>query len=177
MNCLARRILPLVTLFAVSTAALGQITLYEHDNLGGRTVAASNSVSNLGDSGFNDRASSAIVRGGQWQICDDAFFGGRCVTLGPGEYRSLGAMGLNDKVSSVRSLGWTPDRGGGWGNSGGNWGGGDRWGAGARAVLYEQRDLTGRTYVVGSSGVSNLDRAGFNDRGSSLRVESGYWLF
>lgn len=122
MNCLARRILPVLTLFALSTAALGQIILYEHDNFGGRTFSASNSVSNLSEGDFNDRASSAIVRSGQWQLCDDAHFGGQCVTLGPGEYRSLGAMGLNDKVSSLRSMGYAPDSGGASGGSG-NWGG------------------------------------------------------
>ena len=80
----------------------------------GGAIAPSNSVPNLNDSGFNDKASSVNVRGGRWQLCDDAYFRGSCVTLGPGEYSSLRAMGMNDKVSSVRELGWTPDGGGGW---------------------------------------------------------------
>jgi hypothetical protein len=174
-----------------ANVAGAQIALFENDNYNGRTFRSSNSVSNLNDLGFNDRASSAIVRGGRWQICEDAYFAGRCETLGPGEYPSLRAMGLNDKVSSVRELGWTPDGGGGWsgggnaggGNAGGstgggsNWGGGANWGAGTRAVLFSGRDLTGQAFVVSPSGISNLDGTGFNDRARSLRIESGYWIF
>ncbi len=95
-------------------AASAQIVLYENDNYTGRNYRASSSVSNLNDSGFNDKVSSVTVRGGQWQLCGDVYFRGSCVTLGPGEYPSLRATGMNDKVSSVRELGWTPDGGGGW---------------------------------------------------------------
>jgi hypothetical protein len=157
------------------------IVLYEHDNFGGRSYTVSRSVANLNESGFNDRASSAVVRGGRWQICEHAYFGGRCEVLSPGEYPSLRATNFNDRVSSVRELGWTPDGSGGWsgGNAsgGGNWGDGGRWGTGARAVLYEGVGLSGRVFVVAADGISNLDRSGFNDRASSLRVEAGYWLF
>ena len=45
--------------------------------------------------GFNDRALSVIVRGGWWQACQDARFEGQCVTLRPGSYANLTAMGLN----------------------------------------------------------------------------------
>ena len=151
-------------------------------------------MSNLNDSGFNDRASSATVRSGRWQLCDDAYFRGSCVTLGPGEYSSLRAMGMNDKVSSVRELGWTPDGGGGWdSSSSGNTYNTDNgynnryaannnyqganWGSGSRAVLFAGYNLSGEAFVVDSGGINNLDRAGFNDKARSLRVESGYWLF
>lgn len=173
-------------------AASAQIVLYENDNFNGRSYRASYSVPNLNDGGFNDKASSVTVRGGRWQLCDDAYFRGSCVTLGPGEYSSLRAMGMNDKVSSVRELGWTPDGGGGWSgsnsynsdsgynnrytNNGNNYQGGN-WGSGSRAVLFAGYNLSGEAFVVNSGGVSNLDRAGFNDKARSLRVESGYWLF
>jgi hypothetical protein len=175
-----------------ASAASAQIVLYENDNFNGRSYRASYSAPNLNDVGFNDKASSVTVRGGRWQLCDDAYFRGSCVTLGPGEYSSLRAMGMNDKVSSVRELGWTPDGGGGWsGNNsynsdsgynnrytynGNNYQGGN-WGTGSRAVLFSGYNLSGEAFVVNSSGVSNLDRAGFNDKARSLRVESGYWLF
>lgn len=155
------------------------IVLYEHDNFAGRSYGSNNSVSNLNDSGFNDRASSVIVRGGRWQICENAYFSGRCETLGPGEYPSLRVMNLNDRVSSVRELGWTPDGNGGWSggnNGGGNWGGGN-WGSASRAILYSDGNLTGQAFVVSPSGISNLNGTGFNDRARSLRVESGYWIF
>jgi len=175
-----------------SFAASAQIVLYENDNFNGRSYRASYSVSNLNDGGFNDRASSVVVRGGRWQLCDNAFFGGSCVTLGPGEYSSLRAMGMNDRVSSVRELGWTPDGGGGWsGNNsynsdsgynnrypshGNNYQGGN-WGSGSRAVLFAGYNLSGEAFVVDPGGMSNLDSVGFNDKARSLRVESGYWLF
>ena len=106
-----------ILLFAAAGAARAEIVLYENDDFNGRTYSSSNSVANLGDSGFNDRASSVRIRGGRWQLCADAYFRGSCVTLGPGEYPSLRAMGMNDKLSSARELGWTPDGGGGWNTS------------------------------------------------------------
>jgi uncharacterized protein YcfJ len=45
------------------------------------------------------------VTGGRWEVCEDARFGGRCVVLRPGQYPSLSAMGLNDRVSSARAVG------------------------------------------------------------------------
>ena len=180
-------------LFAAAGAARAEIVLYENDDFNGRTYSSSNSVANLGDSGFNDRASSVRIRGGRWQLCADAYFRGSCVTLGPGEYPSLRAMGMNDKLSSARELGWTPDGGGGWntGNSYNNnpnynnnssyntnrWGDGGNWGSGNRAVLYSGYNLSGETFVVNPGGARNLDRVGFNDKARSLRIESGYWIF
>lgn len=120
-------LLPAIGGFAavVAGAAFANITLYEHDNFAGRTYRTDAQVPNFGDVGFNDKASSAIVRNGQWQICSDANFRGNCVTLDPGEYPSLNVMGLNDKVSSVRQIGRAASSG--WGNSGG----GNPWGSGA----------------------------------------------
>src|SRR5664279_2325112 len=103
-----------IVVVAQASVASAQITLYENDNFNGRNYRASYSVPNLDDTGFNDKASSVTVRSGRWQLCADAYFRGTCVTLGPGEYSSLRAMGMNDKVSSVRELGWTPDGDGGW---------------------------------------------------------------
>ncbi len=188
MNLYPARLAIAFAAVVAASAASADVVLFEDDNFGGRSYASSNSVSNLNSAGFNDRASSIVVRSGQWQLCSDAYFRGTCVTLGPGRYPSLGAMGLNDQVSSVRDLGWTPDQRGGWqggnGNSGNNgnngnnrWGNGGNWGSGSRAVLYSGSNLTGQAYVVSAGGVTNLDRAGFNDRARSLRVESGYWIF
>ena len=156
-----------LALLAAATTASAQVTLFEHDNFNGRRFDVQSSVDNLGNSGFNDVASSLLIRQGTWQVCDDAYFHGRCVTLQPGEYRSLQSMGLNDRVSSARELG-------GWGEhpqQGGNWGGG------ARAVLYGRPNFGGRQFVIDSNVVPDLNTTGFNDRASSLRVERGYWMF
>ncbi len=70
----------------------------------GVRFTADRAVANFAATGFNDLASSAIVRGGSWEVCSDARFGGKCVALRPGSYLSLRAMGMNDRVSSVREL-------------------------------------------------------------------------
>jgi hypothetical protein len=96
-----------------------ELTLFEHDHFNGRHFAVHGSVNNLADAGFNDRASSIIVGSGTWQVCDDAYFRGNCVTLQPGEYPSLKQVGMNDRISSARELGsWgqrEPSGGGNWG--------------------------------------------------------------
>ena len=89
---------------AAATPALAQITFYEHDEFQGRSFTSQNTLPDLKRSGFNDLASSAVVRNGRWEICEDADFGGRCTVLRPGQYPALSTMGLNDKLSSVRSV-------------------------------------------------------------------------
>jgi len=84
--------------------AYAQVTLYSQEGFRGRNFVASGQVDNLDGTGFNDRASSAIVDHGQWQVCEDAYFRGRCIVLKPGQYPSLGAMGLSNAVSSVRRV-------------------------------------------------------------------------
>jgi hypothetical protein len=74
-------------------------------------VPASGKLADLANFEFNDKASSVRVRDGQWQLCVDANYRGNCVTLGPGEYPTLRAMGVNDRVSSVRGLGSMPSGG------------------------------------------------------------------
>jgi uncharacterized protein YcfJ len=86
-------------------AASAQLTLYRDDGYSGRAVTTQRAVPNFRDSGFNDRASSAVVVGQRWEVCEDMAFGGRCVVLRQGNYPSLSAMGLNDRLSSARPLG------------------------------------------------------------------------
>ena len=88
----------------VASLASAQITLYQQERFYGRTFAANASIPNLDRQGFNDRASSAIVDRGQWQVCEDSQFRGRCIVLRPGQYPSLGAMGLNNRISSLRRV-------------------------------------------------------------------------
>lgn len=92
------------TVLAAAASVSAQITFYENDGYSGRAFTASREVSDFARYGFNDRSSSAVVTGERWEVCDDAYFGGRCVVLRPGRYPSLAAMGLNDRVSSVRSV-------------------------------------------------------------------------
>ncbi|HEX6794337.1 MAG TPA: beta/gamma crystallin family protein [Casimicrobiaceae bacterium] len=89
---------------AFAGQAAAQITLFKDDGFQGRAFSSDGPVDNFANSGFNDEASSAQVRGGTWQVCSDAYYHGRCVTLRPGNYPSLGSLGMNDKISSIRPL-------------------------------------------------------------------------
>jgi len=157
------RLLPLLAAIAATTVSAQQITLYEHDNFAGRSVSATDTVQNLGDTGFNDRASSAVIRGGRWQICSDAYFRGNCVTLGPGNYTTLREMGMNDRVSSVREL---DRRGGAVGAVGA---------AEGAIVFYDAPNFHGRPFAL-SGPANNFASSGFNDRASSAEVRHGTWL-
>ena len=90
---------------AVATTAAAQVTFYSRDDFHGQQFTVNGQVRNFERSGFNDRASSAVVNDGNWQVCSDAFFNGHCVVLQPGEYPTLDQMGLADKISSVRPVG------------------------------------------------------------------------
>ncbi|MBA3056513.1 MAG: glycine zipper 2TM domain-containing protein [Gammaproteobacteria bacterium] len=89
---------------AVTAPATGQITFYENEGLNGRSFSTAQEINNFNRFGFNDRASSVVVVGERWEVCDDVQFRGQCVVLRQGTYPSLRAMGLNDRVSSVRML-------------------------------------------------------------------------
>jgi len=103
MNTVLRNALIAAGLVA-STQAAAQVVFYEHDGFQGRSFTAENSVQDFQRFGFNDRASSVVVMRERWEVCDDAGFRGRCVVLRPGRYDSLTALGLNDRVSSVRMI-------------------------------------------------------------------------
>jgi len=81
-----------------------QVTFYESEGFQGRSFTTQQQVGNFDRTGFNDRASSVEVVGAPWEVCQDAGFNGRCMVLRPGRYPSLSTMGLNDRISSVRTM-------------------------------------------------------------------------
>ena len=89
---------------ALATQAAAQIAFYEHDGFGGRSFTIEGQVENFDRAGFNDRASSVVVFRDRWEVCTDARFQGSCRILRPGRYSSLNALGLNDRISSVRRI-------------------------------------------------------------------------
>ncbi|HZP87889.1 MAG TPA: beta/gamma crystallin family protein [Burkholderiales bacterium] len=102
-----KRILSAVVLGLGVTAtgvAVAEVTLYQDDNFQGRSFTATRDVANFDRRRFNDRASSAKVRGGRYEVCTDAYYSGRCVVLRPGNYPSLRQLGLQDNISSVRAV-------------------------------------------------------------------------
>ncbi|MDQ2964022.1 MAG: beta/gamma crystallin family protein [Pseudomonadota bacterium] len=165
-----------------TTAVAGEITLYEGENFQGRSLTLRGETRNFDRTTFNDRASSLVVRDGVWEVCTDAYFAGRCVTLRPGEYPVLEG-GLDRRISSARQVADAPAVGYGAPPQGyaaapgyGSPGYAPSRGP-AKAILYEGPDFRGRAFAIERNIVRNLEPTGFNDRAASLRVERGYWIF
>jgi uncharacterized protein YcfJ len=156
-------------LMAAQVAA--QVTLYENESFEGRSFTTQRQVNNLERAGFNDRASSVIVRGSRgerWEVCEDVRQRGRCVVLRPGQYVSLAAMGLNDRVSSVRSVGRNARIDD------------DRYAPApapariSQVTFYEHEGFQGRSFTT-EEPVAAFGRSGFNDRASSAVVRGERW--
>ncbi len=89
---------------AAATHAAAQVTLYEREGFRGRSITTNERVWNFERFGFDDRASSAVVTRGWWELCDQPRFEGRCVVLRRGNYPSLREIGLNNSISSLRPV-------------------------------------------------------------------------
>lgn len=93
---------PLMVPLMVSAAFGADLTLYANDDYQGRALGVVIDERHLGVLNFDKRTSSVAVEKGSWVLCSDEDYGGRCVTLEPGRYASLQALGLNDEITSVR---------------------------------------------------------------------------
>jgi len=80
----------------------GDVILFTDANFGGPEIALDGNMRSLSDVGFNDRASSMIIREGRWELCQDSDFRGQCAVYGPGRYPGLDRM--NDRLSSIRRV-------------------------------------------------------------------------
>ena len=171
MNTLLRTALAVAGLTIAGQAA-AQISFYEREGFEGRNFTTDKPVGNFERYGFNDRASSVVVLGDRWEVCENTRFNGRCVVLRPGRYPSLAAMGLNDRISSVREVsrdGRNDD---------------NRYApapvainnrdAAAQIIFYEREGFEGRTFTTDKA-VGNFERYGFNDRASSVVVIGDRW--
>ena len=142
--------------------AMGSVSFFETQDFGGRRFRVEQPFTDFLAARFSEHAKSAIVEGMPWELCADVGFRGGCQVLLPGRYPTLENFG--GRVSSARPLPdrrvdtrpTRPVRGG--------------------AILFSGPNLSGRPFVLGGEGESNLDGL-FNDRASSLRVERGYWIF
>jgi len=137
-----------------------QVTLFGRENFQGRSIIADRPIGDLGGVDFADRASSAVVRGGSWEVCDDVRFGGRCVILRPGRYPSLAEMGLDNRISSLRLAGTAPVPTPGP--------------APGQITFYGRENFEGRSITVDRP-IGDLERLGFADRASSLVVSGTPW--
>ncbi|WP_158219657.1 beta/gamma crystallin-related protein [Ideonella sp. A 288] len=80
--------------------ASGGLVLHEQADYSGRSMLLTEPTANLKSMGMNDKASSVEVLAGQWEVCTDADYRGRCVLLNPGHYQLDGA--LDKRLSSMR---------------------------------------------------------------------------
>jgi hypothetical protein len=78
------------------------VMLFAQGDMRGRPVPLLRDARNFGEANFNDQAGSIVVNEGQWQFCEHAEFGGRCVVYGPGRYPHLD--GMNNRISSARRV-------------------------------------------------------------------------
>ena len=100
-----RRVLVGVALAAIATGAFaGEITLYRSSDFQGDTLTLQRAAPDLERTGFNDTASSVIVRDGMWEVCTDPYFHGNCTQLRPGQYNRVEGT-LNDRIASAREVG------------------------------------------------------------------------
>ena len=81
---------------------VGAIDLYGRQDFRGRSVRLEDNTRDLGAVNFDGRASSLVVHQGNWELCTEPGYGGRCHVFGPGEYRELAQ--LDERVSSARQV-------------------------------------------------------------------------
>ena len=87
---------------ALAGPAAAGVIFYSGEDMQGKSFATDQNVRDLERYGLARRVMSFEVDGGRWQVCDDSDFGGRCVVVGPGQYKALPVMGI-DRVVSVRA--------------------------------------------------------------------------
>lgn len=156
----------------LTTQAAAQVTFYEREGFSGQSFTTEEAIGNFERYGFNDRASSVVVLRNPWEVCENARFSGRCVVLRPGRYPSLAAMGLNDRVSSARTVSRNARTDAG------------RYAAApsaaydndpaAEVTFFEYEGFAGRSFSTQEQ-IANFERHGFNDRASSVVVYRNSW--
>jgi hypothetical protein len=158
MSLAPHRFLLAIALLAATPTLAGEIILYEGEGFSGRRMVLRDALPNFDNTPFNDRAASIVVRDGLWELCTDAYYRGRCVRFGPGEYSDLSG-GLTRSISSAREI-----RGSAVGGPVSE----------TRIELFERRNFGGSSIVL-SSGVYDFERIGFNDTAEAAVVSGGVW--
>lgn len=159
-----------ITAVALAAQASAQVTFYQHENFKGQAFTSDKPVTNFQYYGFNDQASSVVVAGRRWEVCESASFKGRCTVLKPGQYPSLAAMGLGNRVSSVRVIGnndYVDER---------------RYAvpivaaapSAGQVVFYENESFQGRSFTA-QGPVDDFSRYGFSNAASSVVVIGDRW--
>ncbi|MFT5533520.1 MAG: hypothetical protein ACI8WM_001416 [Burkholderiaceae bacterium] len=171
-------LLSLAMLFS-GVARAGEISLFDRSDFAGRVLDLRESEASLSRFGFNDRASSIVVRAGRWEVCSDDNFNGFCSVLERGDYRRLDPR-LNEQVSSVREIdsrqqydgnAWRDERRDGRYGEDRQRGWRDESGS---VMLFSEENMRGRSLPV-EGDVGTLVDAGFNDAAASMVIRRGVW--
>ena len=92
MTTMLRTLLALAGV-AFATHAAAQATFFEDEGYAGRSVNATQQIPAFERYGFNDRASSVVIVGERWEICQDSQFNGPCRRVAPGPLSVAGRHG------------------------------------------------------------------------------------
>lgn len=79
------------------------ITLYKHSKFEGKSRSFDGDVPDLNRYSFGDIASSAVIQGGVWQICDRTNYRGYCIVLDRTQ-SNFNSLGFNDRAESIRRI-------------------------------------------------------------------------
>lgn len=168
MKSFLKAVITIATIVAAGQT-LAQVTFYQGENYQGATFTTERPVDNFRQFGFNEKATSAIVTGKLWEVCERVRFGGHCTVLRPGQYPSLAALGLERKVASVRAVGrderiddnrYAPVAAAVPSN--------------AQVIFYAKENFLGKSFSAQSQ-IDDFTRYGFNDRASSVVVLGDQW--
>ena len=155
MNTALKTSLALAAASMVGHAA-AQLTMYSAEGFRGNGYKTEKAVDRIEGQGYGDMIGSVYIESGNWELCDDTQFRGRCVALSPGRYPSLAATGLQNRVMSMRRLDAAPPA------------------SRTEVTLYDERNFGGQAMTTRSS-LSGLRAQDFNDRAASIVVTGGSW--
>lgn len=79
------------------------VVLYDGPDFSGRQVRIQGDTPSLYKRGFDDQASSMVIREGTWQVCTSDGYDGFCHTFQPGEYADL--RRLDNRIGSLKRVG------------------------------------------------------------------------
>jgi hypothetical protein len=154
----------------IASRAIGaDLTLYADDDYQGRALGVVIDERTLGVLNFDKRASSVVVENDAWILCTGEEYSGQCITLEPGRYASLQALGLDNAITSVRrrdtpSIGVFKDAAAPQSNPG----------DAAGIVLYASKNYLGPSHIVDRSR-ADLRVESLQAEATSAVIASGKW--
>lgn len=93
---------------AAAPAAAPAIVIYDRADFKGRTLTITGPTADLGPLGFDNKvASLAVQGGGDWVLCENKNYTGRCVRV-QGQAGDLSLLQLSGRVSSLYPVPVTP---------------------------------------------------------------------